>query len=214
MAPTTSGQVWPVESSEKHPVTVDPPTVGAGRRRRPPRQDGLDTRHPGRWAPATVCSACPGRRWRDTRASRSRSAPAGGAVTAPNYGPKRPYAPARGQLGGPWLCALHASRRAFGVTGPSGSGGPVTRPVGGVSGPFRAALKTYRKFEQPPAASGVSRHGTCLTVASHQMLDMITVRLLDHVLLRQHEGLGAGIGTGGNVDRGTAVSGRAGGFGR
>ena len=28
----------------------------------------------------------------------------------------------------------------------------------------------------------MSRHGTCLTLASHQMLDMITFRLLDHVL--------------------------------
>jgi hypothetical protein len=32
------------------------------------------------------------------------------------------------------------------------SGGTGTRPGGGMSGPFRAALKTYRKFEQDPAA--------------------------------------------------------------
>ena len=30
--------------------------------------------------------------------------------------------------------------------GQSASGGTVTRPGGGVSGPLRAALKTYRKF--------------------------------------------------------------------
>jgi hypothetical protein len=31
------------------------------------------------------------------------------------------------------------------------------------------------------------------TGASHHMHDMITVRLLDHMLLRQTEGLGAGL---------------------
>jgi hypothetical protein len=31
------------------------------------------------------------------------------------------------------------------------------------------------------------------------MLDTITIRLLDHVLLRQREGQGAGIGIGGNM---------------
>ena len=36
--------------------------------------------------------------------------------------------------------APHASRRAACVSGPSDSRGPGTRPVGGVSGPFRAAL--------------------------------------------------------------------------
>ena len=65
-----------------------------------------------------------------------------------------------------------------------------------------------------PDVARLSRPGTCLTLASHLMLDMITIRLLDHVLLRQREGLGAGIGTGGNVDRGTAVSSRSGGAGR
>ncbi len=38
----------------------------------------------------------------------------------------------------------------FALPGPrSTAAGQATRPGGGVSGPFRAALKTYRKFEQP-----------------------------------------------------------------
>jgi len=79
-----------------HPVTLDPPAVGAGPRRRPPRQDGLDTRHPRRWAPAGVCSACPGRGWRVARPSQSRSAPAGGVVTATTHQPRHPrYGQAR-----------------------------------------------------------------------------------------------------------------------
>jgi hypothetical protein len=81
-----------------------------------------------------------------------------------------------------------ACRRSFGL--------PLRRCAAfgdGVSGPFRAALKTYRNFEQDSAARqpGMSRHGTCLTVASHLMLDMITVRLLDHVLLWAARGSGS-----------------------
>jgi hypothetical protein len=62
-------------------------------------------------------------------------------------------------LGGPvGQFAFHARWRAFCVAGPERqSGGPATRPDGGVSGPFRAALKTYRKFEQDQQPTG-SRH--------------------------------------------------------
>lgn len=48
---------------------------------------------------------------------------------------------------------VHASRRAACVIRASASGGTVARPGGGVGGPFRAALKTYRNFEQDLSAS-------------------------------------------------------------
>jgi hypothetical protein len=121
-----------------------PASWGADRRRRPPCQDGLDARQPGWRAPAGVCSACPGRTVSGARPSRSRSAPAGGAVTATTYSARRalrPDAAARprrpGRAGrlphhlllhlpvatrrrGPWLSALHASRRALAWPPPPG----------------------------------------------------------------------------------------------
>jgi hypothetical protein len=57
----------------------------------------------------------------------------------------------------PWCCrsaasgllAFHASRWALGVSRSFGLARcSARRPSGGVSGPSRAALKTYRKFEQ------------------------------------------------------------------
>ncbi len=68
--PVSDGVAGPVDNPAPtaaeeglcHPVALAPPTVGAGRRRRPPRQDGLDVGQRGWRAPATVCSACPGAR--------------------------------------------------------------------------------------------------------------------------------------------------------
>ncbi|GAA0536734.1 hypothetical protein GCM10010172_17590 [Paractinoplanes ferrugineus] len=42
------------------------------------------------------------------------------------------------------------------MAGPSASGGTGMRPVGGVSGPFRAALKARRNFERPIRAANSS----------------------------------------------------------
>jgi hypothetical protein len=42
-----------------HPVALDPPPLGTGDRRRPPRQDGLDTGHPGGRTPAGLLGWTP-----------------------------------------------------------------------------------------------------------------------------------------------------------
>ena len=154
--------------------------MGAGHRRRPPRQDGLDTRHPGRWAPAGVCSVCPGRGRRGARSipvlecpRRRRSNLNHSAACPARCGPVRTARPRRpgrdrsealpdpnslqaltvfGQARS--FSALHECRRgAVSVPPPASSRGRRCAALGdGVSGPFRAALKTYRKFEQLEAA--------------------------------------------------------------
>ena len=110
-----------------------------------------------------------------TTAPVTRSAPAGGAVAAttssqPRAKARRGAARPRCQavpVGRPVRplelglssvlrqarsSAFHASRRAACVVRSGRSLAKATRPGGGVSGPFRAALKTYRKFEPLPAA--------------------------------------------------------------
>jgi hypothetical protein len=74
------------------------------------------------------------------------------------------------------------ARRAACVSGPSDSGGPDTRSDGGVSGPFRAALKTYRKFSQhrrQPAGPRAAK----AAVLDHRPEDRLATGPLDRPVL-------------------------------
>jgi hypothetical protein len=157
-----------------HPVTLDR-TAWKQARRPLPRQHGLDTRQPGRRESAGSARLALGRRPRGTRPSGSRSAPAGGAVVATHHPALPPAAAGRRQLGrvaqaepgrpsakspgllhsNPiyllWRDPTRDSTPAHGLPAcPSQATVPNRARADGVSGPVRAALKTYRKFVNKP----------------------------------------------------------------